>query len=103
MYAVVKTGGKQYRVEPGHVVEVEYLDGNVGDKIELKEVLLIERDGEVKVGKPSVAGAKVSVEILAQKRGPKLIIFKKIKRHGYRRFKGHRQELTRLKINEISI
>ncbi len=101
MYAVVKTGGKQYRVQPGLVLEVERLAGEVGDAIELGEVLLVANDKGIQVGQPMVAGAKVQGEIIEQKRGKKLIIFKKLRRHGKRMKKGHRQELTRIRVKEI--
>lgn len=101
MYAVVKTGGKQYRVETGNVLDVEYIEGEVGTAVELSDVLLVSGDKGVKVGQPLVAGAKVRTSIVEQKRGPKLIIYKKIRRHGKRWKKGHRQELTRLRIEEI--
>ena len=101
MYAVVKTGGKQYRVETGNVLEVEYIEGDVGTAVELNEVLLVSGEKGTKVGQPLVAGATVRTSIVEQKRGPKLIIYKKLRRHGKRWKKGHRQELTRLKIEEI--
>lgn len=103
MYAVVKTGGKQYRVEAGNVLDVEFIDGAVGDAVELGEVLLVSGDAGVSVGRPLVEGARIRASIVEQKRGAKLIIYKKIKRHGKRLKKGHRQELTRIRVDEIVV
>lgn len=104
MYAVVKTGGKQYRVAQGDTLEVEKLKGEVGDQIKLNEVLMIGGEGdEVKIGTPTLAEAEVTVEIVEQKRGKKIIVFKKKKRKKYSRKQGHRQMLTKLKIVEIQI
>ena len=104
MYAVVKTGGKQYRVAEGDVIKVERLDAEVGGSLDLDQVLMIGgADGaEPKVGTPLVAGARVTAEVLDQARGPKIIVFKKKRRKGYRRKKGHRQDLTVLRIREIA-
>lgn len=102
MFAVIKTGGKQYRVEPGSVISIEKIAGEVGDKIELNEVLLLNDGAEIKVGRPLVSGATVSLEIVNQTKGPKLKIFKKIRRHGKQLRKGHRQELTQVKVAAIS-
>jgi large subunit ribosomal protein L21 len=105
MYAVVKTGGKQYRVEPGAVIKVERLDGEVGSTIALDQVLMIGGDngGEPKVGAPLIDGASVAAEVLEQNRAPKVIIFKKKRRKNYRRKRGHRQLQTVLRINEIAV
>jgi large subunit ribosomal protein L21 len=102
MYAVFKTGGKQYRVEQGTTLRVEKLDGDKGNKIEFSDVLLV-ADGEtIKIGAPTVAGAKVTAEILGQEKGEKLIVFKFRRRKQYRRKNGHRQSYTALKITNIS-
>lgn len=98
MYAVIKSGGKQYRVEQDGTVLVDKLAGNPGDKVELSDVLLLSDGKEVKVGSPLVEGAKVSAEIVEQVRGDKIIVFKKKRRQNYRRKNGHRQEMTQLKI-----
>ena len=99
-YAVVKTGGKQYRVEKGSRIRVERLPGEVGDKIDLDEVLMI--GGEtLRVGTPTVAGAGVSTKIVAQGRGAKIIVFKIRRRKNYRRKRGHRQEYTDLEVTSI--
>jgi large subunit ribosomal protein L21 len=99
-YAVVKTGGKQYRVEAGTRIRVDRLPGAVGDKVELGDVLMV--GGEtVRVGKPTVPGAGVSAKIVAQGRGAKIIVFKIRRRKNYRRKKGHRQEYTDLEVTGI--
>lgn len=103
MFAVVKTGGKQYRVEPGSFVEVEKLSGEIGTAVELSEVLLLGDGEKITVGKPMVAGAVVRAKIVEQKRAPKVTIFKKLKRHGKRLKKGHRQYLTRLQVEDIRV
>lgn len=103
MYAIVKTGGKQYQVTAGDQLMVEKLDGNVGDSVELDTVLLV-ADGEaVSVGKPVLEGAKVVATITEQGKHRKINVFKKKRRKGYRLMKGHRQAYTALKISDISI
>src|SRR5689334_17301951 len=97
MFAVVRTGGKQYRVHPGDKIVVEKLDGNAGDKITLGEVLLAGDGGNLK----STDGLTVAAEIIAQAKGDKVTVFKKRRRHNYRRKKGHRQQHTILKIVAI--
>lgn len=101
MYAVVESGGKQYRVSPGETIALEKLPGEVGALVELGHVLLVSDDDGIKVGRPTLAGAKVVAEIIAQERGPKVIVFKFKRRKNYRRKTGHRQELTTLRIKEI--
>ena len=100
-YAIVATGGKQYRVEPGALLDVERLEGEPGAQVRLEEVLAVRRGESFQVGSPTVSGAAVEAEIIGQPRGPKLISFKFKRRKGYHRKVGHRQELTRLKILEI--
>ena len=102
MYAIIKTGGKQYRVSPGQTLRVEKLEGEVGTKIELSEVLLVGGEGDTQIGSPRVEGATVSAEIVEQGRGSKIIVFKKKRRKGYHKKQGHRQYFTGLKIQEIS-
>ncbi len=97
MFAVIRTGGKQYKVQKDDTIKVEKLEGEAGDKIELDEVLFV--DG--KIGAPLVAGAKVIAEVIAQARAPKVTIFKKKRRQNYRRKKGHRQHQTILKIKDV--
>jgi large subunit ribosomal protein L21 len=101
MYAVVKTGGKQYRVAAGDTVQIERLPGAAGDLVTLDEVLMLGDGANVTIGAPRVAGASVAAEIVEQARGPKIIVFKKRRRQNSRRKKGHRQDLTVLRISEI--
>jgi large subunit ribosomal protein L21 len=101
MFAVIRTGGKQYRVAPNDIIEIEKIAGEPGDIVELGEVLLLGGEGGPKTGSPTIAGAMVAAEVLEQKRDDKVIVFKKKRRKGYRRTKGHRQSLTALRITEI--
>ena len=103
MYAVIQTGGKQYRVEPGQTLNVEKLTGDAGSKVVFDQVLLVSSGdgGSVTVGKPLVAGAKVTGEIVRQTRGEKLVVFKFRLRKNYVRKNGHRQDLTTIKIGNI--
>ena len=101
MFAVIKTGGKQYKVGAGDRLSVEKIEGNPGDKIELTEVLMAGEGVSAKVGSPLLKGAKVLAEIVEQFRDDKVIIFKKKRRHNYRRKKGHRQYLTEIKVTDI--
>lgn len=100
MYAVVKTGGKQFRVAANDVIKVEKLTGDAGDIVTLDEVLMVGGDA-VEIGAPTVAGASVAAEILEQARDKKIVVFKKRRRQNYRRKKGHRQAMTVLKVREI--
>ncbi len=102
-YAVIKTGGKQYTVSAGQIVEVEKLDVEPGSEIELSEVLMVSDEGAVKTGKPLVEGAKVTARVLAQDRDKKIVVFKYKPKKRYRRKTGHRQSITRLAIKEISV
>jgi large subunit ribosomal protein L21 len=102
MYAVIKTGGKQYRVAKEDVLTVEKLDVKDDGKIEFAEVLLVGAGADVKVGKPLVSGAKVTAELVEQTRGPKVIAFRKRRRKNSRRKHGHRQDLTTVRITGIS-
>jgi large subunit ribosomal protein L21 len=102
-YAVVRTGGKQYRVAPGDVISVEKLDGDVGDTVELSEVLLAVGDSGLQVGRPVLEGARVSAEIVEQGKQRKVLIFKYKRRKRYRRKTGHRQPFTGLKIGQIAV
>lgn len=101
MYAVIKTGGKQYKVAAGDKLRVEKLTGNVGDSVTFGEVLLIGGDA-LKIGQPLVAGAKVEAKITAQDRAKKIIVFKFRRRKNYRRKAGHRQPFTALEITGIT-
>jgi large subunit ribosomal protein L21 len=102
MYAVVRSGGKQYRVSPGGSVRVERLSGEIGASITLDEVLMVGGEGDVKIGTPTVDGASVTGTIVAQGRGPKIRVFKMKRRKGYRRTQGHRQDYTEIRIDGIS-
>jgi large subunit ribosomal protein L21 len=101
-YAIVKTGGKQYRVKVGDSVSVEKLDSEVGKEITLDQVLLIGGDGETRVGTPVVKGATVTATVAEQYRGEKIVVFKYKPKKNYRRRAGHRQSLTRLTITGIN-
>ncbi|HLG73100.1 MAG TPA: 50S ribosomal protein L21 [Chloroflexota bacterium] len=102
-YAVIKTGGKQYTVSAGQVLEVEKLDVEAGSEIELNQVLMVSDEGTVKTGKPLVEGAKVTARVLAQDRDKKIVVFKYKPKKRYRRKTGHRQSITRLAIKEITL
>ena len=101
MFAVIRTGGKQYKVAKDDVIAVEKLDGEPGATIELGDVLMIGDGAEVATGTPLLAGASVSAELVDQRRADKIIVFKKKRRHNYRRKNGHRQYQTVLRITEI--
>jgi len=101
MYAVIKTGGKQYRVAADDVLTIEKLAGEAGAKIEFEEVLMLGGAGDPKIGTPAVAGAKVVAEVIAQGRAKKVIAFKKRRRKNSRRKRGHRQYQTTVRITEI--
>jgi large subunit ribosomal protein L21 len=103
MYAVIKTGGKQHRVSVGDVIAIEKISGGKGESVVFDQILMIEKEGDIRVGRPVVEGAKVVGEILAQTKGDKLIVYKTKKRKGYHKKTGHRQQLTSMKIREISI
>lgn len=101
MYAVIKTGGKQYKVAANDVIRVEKLPGNAGDIISLDQVLMIGDDSEAQIGTPLLAGKSVTAEILEQGKAKKIIVFKKNRRKNYRRTQGHRQQQTVLRITAI--
>ena len=104
MYAIVKTGAKQYRVQPGDVLEIELVDGEKGGEIALNEVLLLADGDKIQVGKPTVAGASVTAEVIdPDKKGKKVIAFKFRRREGYHRKRGIRAHHTVLKIKEIVV
>lgn len=106
MYAVIKTGGKQYRVAAGDVIKVEKLDGEVGQTLDFGQVLMVGGEGakdDAVVGVPTLEGAKVTAEILEQGRADKVLIFKKKRRKNYRRTRGHRQWQTVLRISDIQV
>ena len=100
MFAIIKTGGKQYKVSEGDIIKVEKIEAEAGDKIEFDQVLMVAGD-DVKVGSPVVGGAKVSAEVLDQKKDKKIVIFKFKAKKNYRKKKGHRQPYTLVKIEKI--
>ncbi len=100
---VLRTSGKQYFLGEGSEFEVNQIEGNVGDTVELDDVLLVSNEGTTTVGTPNITGAKVVASIVQQKRGPKLTIFKKMRRQGKQLNKGHRQDLTRLRVTSILV
>lgn len=101
MYAVIETGGKQYRVAPGDVVDIERSDEVEGEALEFERILLVGGKGTPKVGSPLLDGARVKATRIDDVRGPKIRVFKKKRRKGYRRTRGHRQDLVRIRIDEI--
>ncbi len=102
MYAVVETGGKQYRVKEGDIINVEKIDAEIGNEVVLDKVLLVKKDDDLKVGTPYL-NAKVVCEVLDQFKGEKIIVFKYKRRKGYRRKRGHRQLYTKLKVKNIEL
>ncbi len=101
MYAIVRTGGKQYKVAKNDVISVEKLSGEAGSTIELNEVLMIGEGADAAVGDPLVAGAKVVAKVLEQTRADKILVFKKKRREKYRRTQGHRQDITVLRVTDL--
>jgi len=101
MYAVVRTGGKQHRVVQGEKLKVDKIDAEVGSEISLDEVLLVGGEGEPKIGKPLVDGAKVSAKVVTQDRGEKIRVFKRKRRKGFHKTIGHRQDFTEIEITKI--
>jgi len=100
---VVESGGKQYKVTVGQTVDVELLAAEEGSTVEFDRILMVADDGNVRIGRPTVDGAKVSATVLAHGRGPKLIVFKYRPKNRYRRKLGHRQGYTRLRIDQITV
>ena len=101
-YAVIRTGGKQYRVAPGDLVRIERLEGDVGSAVEFAEVLLASADDAVRIGTPLVSGVRVRGTIVAQGRDRKILVFKKKRRKNSRRRRGHRQSITTVRVTEIA-
>jgi large subunit ribosomal protein L21 len=102
-YAIIRTGGKQYRVAPGDFVQLEKLDGEPGAELQLTDVLMTSHDGNLQVGNPTVSGASVTVEVVRQGRAKKILVFKKKRRKNYRRRQGHRQYITTVKVTGIQL
>ncbi|MDP3182972.1 MAG: 50S ribosomal protein L21 [Desulfobaccales bacterium] len=103
MYAIIQTGGKQYRVSPGDVLRVEYLPGERGDEVLLDQVLMVTDGQDLQIGQPLVENAQVRTQILRQGKAKKIVVFKKKRRKNYRRKQGHRQLFTALQIQEIIV
>src|SRR5215831_13351711 len=103
MYAVIRSGGKQYRVAPGQTIRLEKVAGNVGSKVELGDVLLVENEGKIQVGSPLVANAKIQATVLEHDRAKKILVFKKKRKKQYRRTQGHRQDYTSVRIDSITV
>ena len=101
MYAILETGGKQYKVRPGDTLRVERLDAQAGETVELDRVLMVANDDQVSIGAPLVGGARVLAEVMGESRGPKTVVLKYKAKVRYRRKSGHRQTLTTLRIKEI--
>ncbi len=101
MYAVVESGGRQYKAIKGQAITVDLLPQKAGEQIELERVLLIADDDSVQIGRPVIEGAKVKVTVLAETKGPKVVIYKQHPRKRYRRRSGHRQRYTQLRVDEI--
>ena len=103
MYAVIETGGKQYRVAPGETLEVDRLEAEAGKPVTLDRVLFVSDDSKLSIGAPTIANAAVVADVVEHFRGDKKIAFKMKRRKGYHRTVGHRQEMTRIKISEIKV
>jgi len=101
MYAIVEIAGQQFKVEKDSKIFVHRLDAEEGATVEFDQVLLLDIDGEVKVGKPTVNAAKISAKVLAHQKGDKVLVFKKKRRKGYEKLNGHRQQFTQIQIEEI--
>jgi len=104
MYAVVEIGGSQYKVEKGDVIKVDKLDSDIGSTIELDKVLLVKQDeNTISIGKPVVKGAEIKAKILEHGKDNKVLVFKKKRRTGYQKLRGHRQQFSKIKIEDINI
>jgi large subunit ribosomal protein L21 len=102
MYAVVKTGGKEIRISQGDLIRVEKMEGKVGDRVTMKDILMVSHEDQVQVGNPLLANAVITGEIVQQVKGKKVLTYKMKRRKNYRRTKGHRQTYTYIRVNEIS-
>ena len=103
MYAVVKSGGKEYRVSKGDLIRVEKLEGKAGDQVVIREVLMVSDEGKVQLGTPQLTNAVVTGKIVQEAKGKKVLIYKMKRRKNYRRTKGHRQTYTYLRVEDISL
>ncbi|QGY38615.1 50S ribosomal protein L21 [Pseudodesulfovibrio cashew] len=102
MFAIIETGGKQYRVEEGLELKVDLLKADAGDALSIDSVLLVDKDGDTKIGAPYVDGAKVDCEVLGHSRGEKIIVFHKLSKKDARKTQGHRQDYTSIKVKSIT-
>jgi large subunit ribosomal protein L21 len=103
MYAVVKTGGKEYRISQGDLIRMEKMQGKVGDQVTMKDILMVSHEDQVQVGNPLLANAVITGEIVQQVKGKKVLTYKMKRRKNYRRTKGHRQTYTYIRVNDISL
>jgi large subunit ribosomal protein L21 len=103
MFAVIKSGGKQYRVTPGQTIRLEKVSGEVGSKVTLSDVLLVDNDGNISVGAPLVANASIEATVVEHDRSKKILVFKKKRKKQYRRTRGHRQAYTAVRIDKITV
>lgn len=103
MFAIVKTGGKQFTVKPGDIIKVEKLEAEEGAAFNFSDVLAVSKDGELLLGNPVVEGAFVEAEVIEQTRGEKIIVFKRKRRKDYKKKQGHRQYLTKVRIKDIKV
>ena len=103
MYAVIRSGGRQYRVTPGQTIRLQRLAGDTGSRVEFGDVLFVENEGTLHVGNPLVANAKIEATVLGSDRSRKIIVFKKKRKKQYRRTKGHRQDFTAVRIEKITL
>jgi large subunit ribosomal protein L21 len=103
MYAVIKTGGKEYRISKGEIIRVEKMEGKVGDQVVLKDILMVSQEGQAQFGTPYLTNAMITGEVVQEVKGKKVLTYKMKKRKNYRRFKGHRQTYTYLKVNDITL
>ena len=103
MYAVVKTGGKEYRISPGDLIRVEKMEGKLGDQVTMKDILMVSHEDQVQVGNPLLDDAVITGEIVQEVKGKKVLTYKMKRRKNYRRTKGHRQTYTYIRVNDISL
>jgi large subunit ribosomal protein L21 len=103
MFAVIKSGGKQYRVAPGQTIRLEKVAGEIGSKVKLSEVMLVDNEGKVQVGSPLIANAMIEATVVEHDRAKKILVFKKKRKKQYRRTRGHRQDYTAVRIDKITV
>ena len=103
MFAVIKTGGKQYLVRPGDKIKIEKIEGKEGEEVVFDKILLLEKEGDLKIGQPDISGAKVKAKIIQQGKGEKIIVFKYRPKKRYKKKKGHRQPFTLVEISSIEV